>query len=81
MVPKGFSKGTGILRVCEILGVDPKDTFAFGDGENDIDMIKTAGTGIAMGNGNAHARAEADFVTRDIYHDGIYHACKYFNLI
>ncbi|MCR4909297.1 MAG: HAD family hydrolase [Lachnospiraceae bacterium] len=81
MVPKGFSKGTGILKVCELLGAEVSDTFAFGDGENDIEMIKTAGTGIAMGNGNAHARAEADFVTRDIYHDGIYHACKYFELL
>ncbi len=81
MVPKGFSKGTGILRVCELLGADPADTLAFGDGENDIEMIRTAGTGIAMGNGNAHVRTEADFVTRDIYHDGIYHACKYFGLL
>lgn len=81
LVPKGFSKATGIEYVCKKLGVDLKDSFAFGDSANDIDMLKFAGTGVAMGNGTDDAKACADYVTDDIHEDGIYNACKHFGLI
>lgn len=56
MVPKGFSKGTGILKVCEMLGIDINDTYAFGDSNNDISMLKTVGHAIVMGNGTEEAK-------------------------
>ncbi len=81
MVPKGFSKATGMKAVAERLGIGMEDTLAFGDGENDIEMITTAGKGIAMGNGNDHARSVADHVTDSLYEDGIYNALSLYGLI
>lgn len=81
MVPKGHSKATGIGKVCEILGADIKDTYAFGDSENDLEMLKFAGNSIVMGNGTDRAKAVADYVTTDLYDDGIYNAMKYYSLI
>ena len=81
MVPKGFSKGTGILKVCEMLGIDINDTYAFGDSNNDISMLKTVGHAIVMGNGTEEAKKEADYITTTVMEDGIWNACRYFNLI
>lgn len=81
MVPKGYHKGTGIARVCELLGMDISDTFAFGDSANDLGMIRAAGTGIAMGNGSEEVKDAADYVTTSMMEDGIWNACKHFELI
>lgn len=81
MVPAGFSKGTGILKTCELLGVDVKDTIAIGDSVNDLDMFSVAGTAVAMGNGSDIAKENADFVTSPMLEDGIYNALKELKLI
>ena len=80
-VPKGYSKATVIQAVCEKLGIDREDTYAFGDSVNDLDMLKYAAYGIAMGNGTPEAKAAADYVTDDLLEDGIYNACAHFALI
>lgn len=81
MVPKGFSKASGIQFVCEILGIDQADTYAFGDGINDCEMLRYVAHGVAMGNGSEAAKEAADYVTTDIHDDGIYNALKHFGLI
>ena len=81
MVPRGLNKATGMRKVAELLGCSMENTMAFGDGENDIEMIEAAGVGIAMGNGNEHVRKVADYVTASLEDDGIYKACEYFGLI
>lgn len=81
LVPRGFSKATGMLEACKAVGVDPANTYAFGDSENDLDMLKAAAVGIAMGNGTDNAKAAADYVTTPFFEDGIYNACKHFGLI
>lgn len=80
-VPKGFHKGSGILKVCELLGADVKDTFAFGDSRNDLEMLETAGVAVAMGNGSEEAKKAADYVTTNLEDDGIWNACRHFGLI
>ena len=54
---------------------------AFGDGENDIDMLKFAGIGVAMGNSSDIVKAAADYVTDTIDNDGIEKALRHFGLI
>ena len=81
VVPKGYSKASGIAFVCEKLGIDVKDTYAFGDSANDVDMLEFAGGGVAMGDGTDVAKEHADYVTRGLLEDGIYHARKHFALI
>lgn len=80
-VPKGYHKGTGIAKVCELLGMDISDTYAFGDSANDLGMLTAAGTGVAMGNGSDEAKKAADYVTAPMEEDGIWKACKHFELI
>lgn len=80
-VPKGFSKGTGIIKTCEILALDVKDTIAIGDSVNDLDMFRVAGTSVAMGNGSDIAKENATFVTTPMNDDGIYNALTKLGLI
>ena len=54
---------------------------AFGDGENDLNILKAVQLGIAMGNGEEQVKQIADYVTSDINEDGIYNACKHYKLI
>ncbi|MBQ9064115.1 MAG: HAD family hydrolase [Blautia sp.] len=81
IVPKGFDKATGMKDVCEMLGIDMADTIAFGDSENDREMLLTAGIGVAMGDGAPQIRAIADYVTKPMEEGGIYHACRELGLL
>lgn len=81
VVPKGFGKHVGIKYLCDYLNIDVKDTFAFGDSSNDMDMINFAGVGVAMGNGTDEIKEAADYVTTPMREDGIYNALKHFGLI
>ena len=81
MVPKGFHKGAGIEKVCGLLDLDIADTFAFGDSVNDLEMLKAAGVGVAMGNGTEAVKQAADYVTSPLMEDGIWNACRHFELI
>lgn len=77
----GNSKSTGIDKVLAYFDIDLKDTMAFGDGGNDIPMLKHVATGIAMGNAEPHVKAVADYVTTSVDEDGIANALKHFGLI
>ena len=54
---------------------------AFGDGENDMDMLQYAGIGIAMGNADHEVKQCADYVTDDVSNDGICKALYHFQII
>lgn len=71
VMPKGISKGIGVKKICEDMGIGTDEVIAFGDSFNDISMLKTAGTGVAMGNAEDAVKAAADMVTADCDHDGI----------
>lgn len=53
-------KGKALRRLCELLGLRPEESAAFGDGLNDIEMLEAAGIGCAMANAGAAVRAAAD---------------------
>ncbi len=54
------TKGKALKTLCTHLGIDPAETVAFGDGTNDIDMIRAAGMGVAMENSERPVLEAAD---------------------
>jgi len=53
----GVSKGAALQRVCGRLRVAPCEVIAFGDGLNDLEMLRTAGTGVLMANADPRLRS------------------------
>ena len=62
-------------------GIDMSETVAFGDGGNDIPMLRKAGIGIAMGNASETVKAAAGYVTDSVDDNGIYNALKHLKVI
>jgi Cof subfamily protein (haloacid dehalogenase superfamily) len=81
VLPKGGSKAEGIKKMIARLGFEIQDVYAFGDGLNDLEMLKAVGTGVAMGNGVPEAKEVADLITTDVTEDGISNGLKKLNLI
>lgn len=74
-------KEKGIQAYLSKTGLLQEQTMAFGDGENDLGMLRYAKIGICMGNGASEIQAQADYVTASVEQDGIEKALKYFHLI
>lgn len=68
---KNANKGDALRFLCRQFNVDISDTMAFGDGDNDIPMLRAAGTGVAMQNAEAQVKAAADYITRTNDEDGV----------
>lgn len=71
IISKGTSKASGIEKLASELGVSIKNTYAFGDGLNDLEMLQRVGTGVAMANGFEELKIAADMVTDSVFSDGI----------
>ncbi|MDO5683424.1 MAG: HAD family hydrolase [Propionibacteriaceae bacterium] len=56
----GVNKGVGLARLCELLEIGAADVVAFGDAQNDVEMLTWAGRGVAMANAMPVAKAAAD---------------------
>lgn len=50
LISNKYSKAIGIIEMCKYLNLSTKDTIAFGDSDNDIEMLEIVGDGIAMKN-------------------------------
>lgn len=75
---KGTNKGTGLQFLAEKLGIKKNEIISFGDGGNDINMIKFAGMGVAMANAFNEVKKVCDFVTLTNQEDGVAYAVKKF---
>ncbi len=75
---KGADKGAALLWLAEYLGISREETMAFGDGENDIPMIKAAGIGVAMENALDTVKAVADTITLTNDENGVAAAIEKF---
>ena len=64
-------KGAALLALADYLGLRREDTYAFGDGLNDLTMLRDAGVGIAMANAEPEAKAAADRLTCSCDEDGV----------
>ncbi len=62
--PATSNKGTALLKIAELLDINPKNTIGFGDGENDLELIKKATHGVAMINGVDYIKEHANHITK-----------------
>ncbi len=74
-------KTAGIQKLLEHYRLSADSIMAFGDDNNDVDMLEFAQIGAAMGNTSKKAKEVADYVTTDIDNDGIANALKHFHLL
>lgn len=81
IIPKNGGKTVGIRKILESHQILPKETMAFGDGENDLEMLRFAGIGVAMGNAAEAVKEAADFVADDIDCGGVEKALGHFGLL
>ncbi len=65
------NKGRGLETLCALLGIDPAETLAFGDGTNDVSLLRAAGCGVAMANAFDAVRQAADRVTASNNESGV----------
>ena len=68
---KNAHKGAALLALANHLGISRKETFAFGDGLNDLTMLHDAGIGIAMENACYEVKNMADVITASNDEDGV----------
>ncbi|MBL0387617.1 HAD family phosphatase [Tumebacillus sp. ITR2] len=71
LLPTQTSKGHGVLRVAEKLGISPAEIISFGDSYNDLEMISETGLGIAMGNAVPELKHVARLITLSHEQDGV----------
>ncbi|MBP3730462.1 MAG: HAD family phosphatase [Mailhella sp.] len=77
-MPLGVDKGSSLAFLAERLELSLVETIAFGDGYNDIAMIKRAGLGVAMANAGEQVREAADYVAGSNDEDGLAEAVEHF---
>ena len=79
--PGNISKQTGIENFCRHFNINVSETMSFGDGGNDISMLKFTKIGIAMGNANDSLKEVADYITEDVDNHGIEKALIHFGVL
>ena len=78
---KHSNKATGMDIFLTHFNIEREYTMAFGDGGNDISMLKHAAIGIAMNNASDDVKQAANYVTDSVDDDGVINALKCFNIL
>jgi hydroxymethylpyrimidine pyrophosphatase-like HAD family hydrolase len=65
------TKASGLAFVAEHLGVSAGRTVAFGDGENDMELLQWAAYGVAVANAHDRVLAVADYVCPPVDEEGV----------
>jgi Cof subfamily protein (haloacid dehalogenase superfamily) len=81
VLEQDVSKSIAILKVLEYFQYTKEEAIAFGDGENDLDMLEVVDIGIAMGNANDKLKQCADFITKSSDEDGILYALQHYGIL
>ena len=76
----GVNKGTGLVRLGELLGIRREEIMACGDGDNDTVMLREVGFGVAMANAEEQVKEAADYITLSNEEDGVAEAIEKFAL-
>ena len=81
IVLPGINKATGMMAILKHCNVPIEASMAFGDGANDIEIVRDSGIGVAMGNGSDDIKKVAKYITGEVDKSGIYDALKHFGVI
>lgn len=81
IVPKGFSKATGIKFLLDYYGMSISNAYVFGDSNNDLEMLQYVSNSIAMGESTPEVIEVAQYHTDTVMNDGIYKAMKHYGVI
>ena len=81
LIPADGGKAAGMRVVLDHFGWTKDNAIAFGDGGNDVDMLRYAGIGVAMGNATDEPKSVADYVTDNVDDAGIANALKHFGIL
>ena len=81
ILPGDGGKVSGIRRYLDHHGIAPEEAMAFGDEDNDKEMLEFVGIGVAMGNAVDTAKEKADYITAHVDDDGVAKALRHFGLI
>lgn len=71
LLNKGISKGSGLMRLKQLMDEEISCIIAIGDNMNDIELIQEADVGVATGNAKESLKKIADFCCMDNDHDAI----------
>lgn len=77
---KSATKGTCLNELCQSLHIRPQEVIAFGDNENDKDMLCFAGISVAMENASPNLKEISNFVTLSCDSDGVAHVLEKLSL-
>ena len=69
---KGVNKSTGVKKIIEYLGIPLEDTYCFGDGINDLEMLECVGHPVIMANCVDDLKGRGFEQTDDVLEDGFY---------
>lgn len=66
------NKEVGLEHYCQEHGIDLSEVIAFGDNDNDYEMVKAAGVGVAVKNATDKVKSVADYITNSNEEEGVY---------
>lgn len=81
IIPKGYSKATGMKYMAKHLGISEQHTLAIGDSTNDLAMLEYAGISVAMGNSDDAVKKRVDFVTKSVDEEGVAYALEHLGFV
>ncbi len=81
LVKNYISKAYGIRAVVEAYNLNPRDTYGFGDGENDYDMLCAVGNPVIMKRHAKKLESIGAYVTDSVKNEGVTQALEHFDLI
>lgn len=68
---KEATKANAVSAIAKYWGIKPSEIIAFGDGQNDVDMLSFAGIAVVMGNSNENIKKSADYICLSNDDDGL----------
>lgn len=78
---QGVNKGSAMIRLGETMGIRREEIMAFGDGLNDLRMLKEVGIGVAMSNAGEEIKAAADYIALSNDEEGVAHFIEEYVLV